>query len=107
MQSLSKKSYTHGLGYFSHLKFTIILSFKFFCVSIGCLVHSFVPRAFSCFPNRLGREAYEKLLLEGTHVNVDKLILQNIILKKMIKETSSKYFNESKILKEIETYEFD
>lgn len=85
------------------------VALKFTLASWGLVIHAFAPFIFKDRPLSMGYDAFNSVLLEKKSVNVQKLMLQNIALKRALALATEDMCPEeaNKVLEEIHKYEFD
>jgi len=98
-----------GMTYWSHMWHSLCVGFKFALASWGMIIHALLPFIFKDRPLSMGYDAFNSVLLEKRSVNVQKLMLQNIALKRALALATEEMCPEeaNKVLEEIHKYEFD
>lgn len=99
----------NGMTYGVHMYESLANAARLILSALALIIHSVFPWLLKDYPGTTAIKAYDNLLLEKRSVNIQKLMLQNLILKRTVAEMTNEMCPEEakKILQEIRNYDFD
>lgn len=100
---------SNGMTYWSHLWHSLYVAVQFMVAMLGMTVHAFLPFLFKDKPLSMGYSAYSSVIMEKKTINLQRLMLQNIALKRALELAAEDMCPEeaAKVLEEAMKYDFD